>query len=110
MLHLVRRTGLVGVLVILLLGAATAAGSANSTTSRACGSFKVPMLRPRVRVRVVQGSVACSTARRVMRWTYTSYESSFVRHHDGWTTYGPQTCDAWATKDRLKITGRCGPA
>jgi hypothetical protein len=84
-------------------------GHAAATDRYGCGSFKVPLLIPRVRVRVVRGSVACSTARSVMHWTYTSHEGSFIRHHDGWTTYGPQTCDAWATKGGKKITGNCGP-
>lgn len=84
-------------------------GPAMPTASHGCGSFKVPLLIPRIHVRVVRGSVSCSTARAVMHWAYTSYEQSFVRHHDGWTTYGPQTCAAWATKGRKKITGKCGP-
>ena len=107
----VRRGVLVAVVIVLIVGATAATSAATSTAAgHVCGSFRVPLLRPRLDVRVVRGRVPCRTARTVMRWAYTSYESSFVRRHDGWTTYGPQTCVAWAKKGRKKITGDCGAA
>lgn len=99
-----------GVAIVLLAGALSALRPANSIASYGCGSFKVPLLIPRVHVRVVRGSVACAPALAVMKWAYNSYESGYIRHHDGWRVLGPQTCVASATKGRKKITGLCGPA
>jgi hypothetical protein len=86
-----RRAVFLGPVTVLLVSAMTAIAPASPMGSRACGSFSVPLLRPRVDVNLVRGRVGCSTATAVMRWTYASDESSFVRHHDGWTIDGPQT-------------------
>ncbi len=103
-----RRALSFGLATLLIAAALVGLRPATSLASYGCGSFKVPLLRPRVDVSVVRGAVTCSAARAVMKWAFTSYESTYVRHYDGWRVLGPQTCVASATKGRKKITAQCG--
>ena len=98
---------LLGLATFLVTGAMAALTPANSIASYGCGSFNAPGILTRVHVKVVNGSVACATARGVMKWAFSSYEYSYVRYHHGWRVLGPQTCSSSATKGWKTITGQC---
>jgi hypothetical protein len=60
-------------------------------------------LSRRSRIGVAVGSAAPIAGR-----ACGSFESCFLRPHDGWIAYGPQAFDAWAAKGQRKITAESG--